>query len=349
MTTPRDPQKPSGRDDRPSRRPDAEPGRPAENKERDAGAGGASTGNVRKQPGTTRGQAGGARKPAARRTSSSRAAGAARMHSVFATDEPAAEPATRPVVEPPVVEPQSPTSRVADRSADPSPVIPEPVEAPPPTPPERRHGPSERSWLFAERFRAEHPEAHRAREAAADVEGAPVSSGVATLLTFLARTIRARAVVEVGSGAGVSGLALLSGMVPGGVLTSIDPDPEGQRLARDVFRRAGLPTNRNRLITGPALVVMPKLSDAAYDLVFIDADPLESGEYVEQAERLLRDGGLLVLNNVLGEDRVADPDNDDDEAIVLRETLEAINQMGDSWVSTLLPVGDGVVVATRTR
>lgn len=186
----------------------------------------------------------------------------------------------------------------------------------------------------------------KARESAGPLGVAPVGRGTATTLTFLARVILARAVVEIGTGSGVSGLALFAGMTDDGVLTSVDIEAEHQQVAREAFIEAGIPNRRFRLIAGPALTVLPKLSDGAYDLVLIDADKLEYAEYVEQALRLLRHGGLMAIDNVFWHDRIADPNNTDDETITIREALEAITENED-LLSTLLPVGDGLLVAVK--
>lgn len=188
--------------------------------------------------------------------------------------------------------------------------------------------------------------ATRARENAGPLGVAPVGRGTATTLTFLARVINARAVVEIGTGSGVSGLALFAGMTGDGVLTSVDIEAEHQQIAREAFLEAGIPNRRFRLIAGAALTVLPKLSDGAYDLVLIDADKLEYAEYVEQALRLLRHGGLMAIDNAFWHDRIADPNNTDDETITIREALEAITENED-LLSTLLPVGDGLLVAVK--
>ena len=96
-------------------------------------------------------------------------------------------------------------------------------------------------------------------------------------------------------------------MRPDGVLTTIDVEPEHHRAARETLTEAGIPTNRVRLISGRALDVLPRLTDAAYDLVFCDADKKEYAGYLEQALRLLRPGGTVVFDNALWHDRVADP------------------------------------------
>src|SRR3954451_21062658 len=96
----------------------------------------------------------------------------------------------------------------------------------------------------------------------------PVEPDAGAGLRFLAATIGARAVVEIGTGTGVSGLWLLRGMTPDGTLTSIDIDAEHQRLARESFNEAGVASQRVRTISGAALDVLPRLTDGHYDLVF---------------------------------------------------------------------------------
>ena len=114
-----------------------------------------------------------------------------------------------------------------------------------------------------------------------------------------------------------------------------------------VFTAAGIPPRRVRLIAGSALQVLPKLSDRAYDLVLVDADPLEYVEYVEEALRLLRPGGLLLLHHALAGGRVADAANEDDETVIIREALTAVSD-SEELSPVLLPVGDGLLVARRS-
>ena len=129
----------------------------------------------------------------------------------------------------------------------------------------------------------------------------------------------ARAVVEIGTGTGVSGLWLLRGMRPDGVLTTVDIEAEHQRLARESFTEAGIPTQRVRTISGAALDVLPRLTDGHYDLVFCDGDKTEYAAYLTEAMRLLRPGGVVAFDNALWHDRVADPAQRDEETVAIRE------------------------------
>jgi predicted O-methyltransferase YrrM len=172
----------------------------------------------------------------------------------------------------------------------------------------------------------------------------PIGVAGGAALRFVAATLRARAVVEVGTGAGVSGLWLLRGMAADGVLTSIDVEPEHQRAAKQAFTEAGFSASRYRLIMGQALDVLPRLTDGAYDLVFVDAAKPEYGRYLEQGVRLLRPGGVIAFDNVLWHGRVTDPSNRDPATTALRDVVRAVRE-DDRLVPVLLPVGDGLLVA----
>jgi len=209
-----------------------------------------------------------------------------------------------------------------------------------------KSAPNPASWAFAEDFVEESDAAAQAREQAVPLGVTPLGRGSASVLTVLAKMLQAKAVVEIGTGSGVSGLALFAGMQPDGILTSVDIESEHQQAARKSFTAIGIPARRFRLIAGPALTVLPKLSDGAYDLVFVDGDPVEYGEYVEQGVRLLRHGGVLAIDNALAQDRTADPAQTDEETEAVRSALLAV-QENEDLVPALLPVGDGLLVAVK--
>lgn len=136
-----------------------------------------------------------------------------------------------------------------------------------------------------------------ARGRAAELRCAAIGPQTGTTLRFLACALRARAVVEIGTGAGVSGLHLLRGMPSEGVLTSIDIEAECQRQARRGFADAGFAPSRTRLITGQALEVLPRFTAGGYDLVFVDAAQVEYTHYYEQGIPLLRTGGVIAFHD----------------------------------------------------
>ena len=172
----------------------------------------------------------------------------------------------------------------------------------------------------------------------------PIGPGGGAMLRFLAASVSARAVVEIGTGAGVSGLWLLRGMTPDGVLTTIDVEAEHQRAAKEAFAEASIPPNRTRLITGRALDVLPRLTDGAYDLVFGDAAKGEYPDYLAAAMRLLRPGGIVVFDNALWHDRVPDPSSRDPETVAVRELLRTVRD-DERLVPVLLGAGDGLLAA----
>jgi len=184
-----------------------------------------------------------------------------------------------------------------------------------------------------------------ARSAANVLGCVPISPGVGSALRFLASAIAARAVVEVGTGTGLSGLWLLRGMRPDGVLTSIDVDPEHQRIARAAFVASGHGPSRLRLINGMGLEVLPRLTDGGYDLVLVDTSPTDHPRYLDEALRLLRPGGVLALHGVLGAG-VLDPDAADASTLALREVTQMVRD-DERLAPTLLPLGEGLLTAIR--
>jgi predicted O-methyltransferase YrrM len=202
------------------------------------------------------------------------------------------------------------------------------------------------SWTYAEEFLGEDDVLAAARARAQEVRVSPIGTGAGAALRFIASVIEARSVVEIGTGTGVSGLWLLRGMRPDGVLTTVDTEAEHQRLAKKSFTEAGVPSQRARLINGAALDVLPRLTDGAYDLVFCDGDKQEYADYLAEALRLLRPGGVVAFDNALWHDRVADPAQRDPETVAIREVGVAVREH-EGLVPLLLPVGDGLLVARK--
>lgn len=199
---------------------------------------------------------------------------------------------------------------------------------------------------YAESYLTEDAALTAARTRGRELGCTPIEPGGGAALRFLAAATVARAVVEIGTGAGVSGLWLLRGMRKDGVLTTVDKDPEHQRAARQAFTEAGVPSGRARLIVGKALEVLPRLSDGGYDLVFVDAAKTDYPDYLTEAMRLLRPGGVIAFDNVLWHDRVADPAQRDPETVAMRDLGKAVRE-DDRLVPVLLHAGDGLLAAVK--
>ncbi|MDP3972165.1 MAG: class I SAM-dependent methyltransferase [Candidatus Nanopelagicales bacterium] len=182
---------------------------------------------------------------------------------------------------------------------------------------------------------------------AADPPGATPGVTIAALLTVLARVSGATSVVEVGTGEGETGSALLTGMGEGGTLTSIDFDPSVQRTARERLNvAAGGNTPQVRLIAGTAREVLTRLADDAYDLIVVNKSDEDCAIYLENALRLLRVGGMLVLTDATRDGTVIDPANRGVPESAMRETLKAARE-NEQLAAVLLPFAGGVLLAVR--
>lgn len=203
---------------------------------------------------------------------------------------------------------------------------------------------SEASLEYVEAYVPEDSHLQQARQRGKEVGAVPIGAASGAVLHFLASVIGAKSVAEIGTGAGVSGLWLLRGLTPDGVLTSVDREAENQRLAKEAFAGADIAPQRYRLITGAALDVMPRLNSAGYDLVFIDGDKTEYSEYLEEAKRLVRPGGIIAFDNALWHDRMADSSQRDPETVAIRTLLDDVAN-DEQLLPVLLPTGDGLLVA----
>jgi predicted O-methyltransferase YrrM len=140
---------------------------------------------------------------------------------------------------------------------------------------------------------------------------------------------------------------LLKG-APNGVLATIESEPENLAAAKQAFLDGDIPANRTRVIQGRALDVMSNMADAAYDMVFLDADRETLEDQIREASRLLRPGGVLAVAHALWRDRVPDPAMRDDATSVYRDVLRAFKDNGD-YLSAVSTVGDGLLLASKTH
>ncbi len=203
------------------------------------------------------------------------------------------------------------------------------------------------SWKFAEDYIEEPQVIARARARAEELGIESVTPSVGAHLSLLVNATNAKAVVEVGTGAGVSGLWLLSGN-QNVVLASIETESEYQNQAKVAFNQAGIPSSRLRLINGKSIEVLTNLADEAYDLVLLDGDRETLVEQVGQCLRLLRPGGILAIAHALWRDRVPDAVLRDDNTMVFRQVLETIANI-DQFIPVLSPVGDGLLLASKRQ
>jgi predicted O-methyltransferase YrrM len=196
---------------------------------------------------------------------------------------------------------------------------------------------------FARETVAEPEHIARARLHALELGAAPISAGVGAQCAVIAAATDARSIIEIGTGAGVSGLWLLRG-APKAVLTTIDHEPEHLAAARQVFTQSRVPSSRVRLITGRAADVLPRMNEASYDIVLVDADPENVIAYVEHGLRLARAGGTVLVPRVLN-GRVADPVQRDAVTVAYRTLLQE-TQASPAVIPALSTIGEGLLQLT---
>lgn len=172
-------------------------------------------------------------------------------------------------------------------------------------------------------------------------EGLPnIEPEVGSLLEVTARAVNARHVLEVGCCLGYSALWLARAVGPGGTVETIEREADFVERSHRHFSDAGV-GDIVRIHHGEALDIMLGLT-GPYDLVFIDADKLEYLEYLDQATRLVRPGGVIMADNVLWGGRVVGQAEDDETNAIRRFTKALLSN--SSFTSTIVPLGDGVSI-----
>ncbi|HET9029846.1 MAG TPA: class I SAM-dependent methyltransferase [Candidatus Aquilonibacter sp.] len=194
----------------------------------------------------------------------------------------------------------------------------------------------------------EHPVLAELRALTQTMPGAGMQIGAdqGRFMQFLARTIGARAYLEVGVFTGYSSLAVALALPADGAILACDVSEEYTAIARRFWRQAGVEA-KIELRLAPALQTL----DAAiaqgrtFDLAFIDADKVNVDAYYERCLQLLRPGGVLMIDNVLWDGRVADDERDEDTAALHGINVKASH---DPRVdASLLPLGDGLLLARK--
>jgi predicted O-methyltransferase YrrM len=203
------------------------------------------------------------------------------------------------------------------------------------------------SWKFAEDYAVEPAAIAEARYHADQLGVESITPASGAQLAVLAAISKAKNIVEAGTGAGVSGLWLLSASKDS-ILTTIDNEPEYQNVARKNFAAADIPASRIRVITGKAKAVMGNMAESGYDLVFLDIDPLELEDLLPTAVGLIRPGGALVVSHALWRDRVPNPTLRDDETSALRATIKSFSNV-TGFFSSISMVGDGLLLIAKAE
>ena len=196
----------------------------------------------------------------------------------------------------------------------------------------------------------EHPVLRELREATAGMRhsGMQISPEQGQFMALLVRILNARFTLEIGVFTGYSALAVALAMPEDGRLLACDISDEYTRVGRPFWDQAGV-AGKIDLQLGPALATLDARIAAGeagrYDFAFIDADKASYDAYYERCLLLLRQGGLIAIDNVLWGGSVARPAKDADTA-----ALQALNTKihADQRVDmAMLPIGDGVTLARK--
>ncbi|WP_109509304.1 O-methyltransferase [Nocardioides speluncae] len=173
-----------------------------------------------------------------------------------------------------------------------------------------------------------------------------VSSAQGALLTILTRAAGTKKALEIGTFTGYSSICIARGLADGGSLTCLDVSEEWTAIAREAWAQAGV-DDRIELKIAPALETLASLpQDASYDLVFIDADKENYPNYVDAVLPLLRQGGLLLVDNTLWSGDVVRPAEEGSTTAVIQAFNDRL-AADERFESYILPISDGMTVAVK--
>jgi predicted O-methyltransferase YrrM len=176
-----------------------------------------------------------------------------------------------------------------------------------------------------------------------------VDAEVGALLRVLATSVSARRILEIGTAIGYSGIWLAGALPPGGMLFTMEKDPERARVAKANFERAGL-SDRIGIIQGDAQITISKVA-GPFDLIFQDGHKPLYVTLLDRLVSLLRPGGLLVTDNVLWDGEVVPgflerPARNADDTRAIIEYNQKLNAHPQLITSTV-PLRDGVAISVK--
>src|SRR5215471_5407107 len=176
-----------------------------------------------------------------------------------------------------------------------------------------------------------------------------VDAEVGALLRVLALSIGAQRILEIGTAIGYSGIWLAGAVPPGGMLFTLEKDPDRARTARANFERAGL-ADRVGILVGDAQVTISKVA-GPFDLIFQDGSKPLYVTLLDRLVGLLRPGGLLVTDNVLWDGEVvpgfaAKPAHNADDTRAIAEYNERV-AAHPQLLTSIVPLRDGVSISVK--
>lgn len=175
-----------------------------------------------------------------------------------------------------------------------------------------------------------------------------IAADQGALLEMLARLIGASRAIEVGTFTGYSAICIARGLAIDGKLVCLELDPERAEIARANFGDAGV-EKRIEVRVGPAaesLEALEGAGDDPFDIAFIDADKTGYRDYLESCHRLLRTGGLIIIDNVLWNGDVLDPSPDDEDTVAIDELNRELAS-DDRFDLVMVPIADGITLLRK--
>jgi caffeoyl-CoA O-methyltransferase len=189
----------------------------------------------------------------------------------------------------------------------------------------------------------------RAETAGMPHGGMQIAPDQGQLMALLVRLMGARRVLEVGTFTGYSALVVAQALPEAGRLTACDVSETYAAVARRYWARAGV-AEKIELRLAPAVETLEALAaegrTGTYDFMFVDADKESYDRYYELGLGLLRDGGLMAIDNVLWDGAVIDPSRDDPDTRAIRALNAKLHRDPRIFVS-MLPVADGLTLALK--
>ena len=164
-----------------------------------------------------------------------------------------------------------------------------------------------------------------------------------TFLQFISGMLKPKAILEIGTFTGYSAICMAEGLAEGGVLHTIDPNPEIRHISEEYFTKAGV---EDKIVAhlGKAEDIIPGLN-LIFDLVFIDAGKLEYGLFYDLVIDKVRKGGIILADNTLWSGKVLLPNKDADTQAI--DDFNKKVQEDERVENLLMPIRDGLMMMRR--
>ena len=185
----------------------------------------------------------------------------------------------------------------------------------------------------------------RAKSVEAGLREIWIAREQADFIRILLRLIKAEQVIEVGTYAGYSAMALALGIEPDGHVVSLEINPEHAALAKKLLSASEI-GQRVEVVEGDATQILPSMPDAAFDAAFIDADKANYGLYLKECMRLLRPGGLLMVDNAFAYGKLLAKEEVKDDVWAIR-AFNTLMSRQKNVRSLIVPMGDGMWVGVK--